>query len=498
MHRSVPLPRRWGSHLASRSRSAAAPSHGATFVVAAGVLGITLLVAASNGKVESSAEARAALVAVLACVILAATIATRLHLRARPDTRSGLMAAAFSAMAVVLIARVTAMVPGPLYSPGIARIGEMATLPLGGVILALSGTPTMRQRRRLDEITQSAIALPLALAAILGITFTSAAFIPAVPRPGSDAALTLFVLNAILFSVLARRASRTATLSERGTDGLVIVGTVAAICAYWGLANAFRNDVLWWTAHGLELVGLTAMCVPATMDLWRAKASRPLVGDLSAADIVADEVSFLDGRVHHLLLQLARKDDVTEGHTRRVAMLAVQMGERLGLDATSLRDLAAGGLLHDIGKLNTPDDILKKPGKLTDDEYAVIKRHPVDGERMLREVGRFNDRVLHLVSAHHERLDGRGYPSGAAEATIELEARILAVADVYDALTSHRPYRPAWPADRALEVIEREVGEAFDPRCVAALRSIVAPGRYVPRRFQHQATRAKERRRVLA
>ncbi len=137
-------------------------------------------------------------------------------------------------------------------------------------------------------------------------------------------------------------------------------------------------------------------------------------------------------------------------------MLAVKMGERLGLDPASLRDLAAGGLLHDIGKLHTPDGILKKPGKLTDAEYEVIKRHPADGQRMLREVGRFNERVLHLVEAHHERLDGRGYPFGTDSGRIALEARILAVADVYDALTSHRPYRPAWPPDRALEVIERE------------------------------------------
>ena len=204
--------------------------------------------------------------------------------------------------------------------------------------------------------------------------------------------------------------------------------------------------------------------------------------------------AFLDGRVHHLMLQLGRKDDVTENHTRRVAMLAVKIGERLGLDAASLRDLAAGGLLHDIGKLHTPDSILKKPGKLTDAEYEVIKRHPADGQRMLREVGRFNERVLHLVEAHHERLDGRGYPFGADAERIALEARILSVADVYDALTSHRPYRPAWPPDRALEVIERETGDAFDAECVAALRAIVAPGRYVPRALRGQVTRAKQRR----
>jgi len=318
--------------------------------------------------------------------------------------------------------------------------------------------------------------------------------IPAIPRPGSDTAIAMFAITSGLLIVLARRAARTAALTERPSDLLVTLGATASICAYWGIANAYRGDTLWWTAHTLELAGIAALCVPATRDLWRATASRPLVGDLTAVDIVADEEAFLDGRVHHLMLQLARKDDVTEGHTRRVAMLAVKMGERLGLDPASLRDLAAGGLLHDIGKLHTPDGILKKPGKLTDAEYEIIKRHPADGQRMLRDVGRFNDRVLHLVEAHHERLDGGGYPFGASADRIELEARILSVADVYDALTSDRPYRPAWPPDRALEVIERDTGNAFDPACVAALRGIVAPGRYVPRALRHQVARAKQRR----
>ncbi len=113
---------------------------------------------------------------------------------------------------------------------------------------------------------------------------------------------------------------------------------------------------------------------------------------------------------------------------------------------------------------------------------------------LLREVGKFNERVLHLVEAHHERLDGGGYPYGTGSHRIAIEARILAVADVYDALTSNRPYRPAWPPDRALEVIERDIGDAFDAECVAALRAIVAPGRYVPKALRAQVTRAKRRR----
>ncbi len=113
----------------------------------------------------------------------------------------------------------------------------------------------------------------------------------------------MFAVTSALLVVLARRAARTAALSERPAMSSWTLGAMASICAYWGLANAYRSDVLWWTAHALVLVGIAALCLPATRDLWRGTASRPLVGDLSAADIVADEEAFLDGRVHHLMLQ---------------------------------------------------------------------------------------------------------------------------------------------------------------------------------------------------
>ncbi|MBJ7473210.1 MAG: HD-GYP domain-containing protein, partial [Solirubrobacteraceae bacterium] len=443
-----------------------------------------LLIAWSSGTLDSGPWERAALVGLSALIVVGATVYSAIRTRRDPDTRSALMTVAFTVMSVVLVARVAAMIPGQLYSPGLARITEVATLPLGALVLLLSVTPKLRQHRRVDTVAQSIPAVTVFMVAAFALVFTAADRIPAVPVPGSYSALLVFAVGAVLLLLLAGRAGRTAVLTERGSDVVVAAGLITAIFASWGIANAYRDDLLWWSAHSLELIGLAAMCIPATRDLARHTSSRPLVGDLRASDIVADEEAFLDGRVHHLMLQLGRKDDVTEGHTRRVATLAVRMGEQLGLDAASLRDLAAGGLLHDIGKLQTPDQILKKPGKLTDAEYEVIKRHPGEGARMLHEVGKFNERVLHLVEAHHERLDGGGYPNGAPAESIHVEARILAVADVFDALTSHRPYRVAWPADRALEVIERESGQGFDPRCVEALKAVLARQRLTPAGLQ--------------
>ena len=129
-------------------------------------------------------------------------------------------------------------------------------------------------------------------------------------------------------------------------------------------------------------------------------------------------------------------------------MLAVEIGEQLGLSPSRLRSLAIGGLLHDIGKLSVPESILQKPGPLDDDEYAVIKLHPERGRELLNELGGFDETVGRLVLDHHERLDGSGYPRGLRGEELDLATRILAVCDVYDALVSPRVYRAAWHATR--------------------------------------------------
>ena len=186
------------------------------------------------------------------------------------------------------------------------------------------------------------------------------------------------------------------------------------------------------------------------------------------------EQAFLGARVSALTLRLAQKDEYTEGHTRRVALRAVLVGEELGLPPNRLRSLATGGLLHDIGKLSVPDEILKKPGSLDEEEFAVIKRHPEWGHKLLGELGGFSDLVRRLVLDHHERLDGGGYPNGRTALDLDLETRILTVCDVYDALLSVRVYRDAWTHDKAIGLLHEQTGSAFDRGCVAALERVLA------------------------
>ena len=139
-----------------------------------------------------------------------------------------------------------------------------------------------------------------------------------------------------------------------------------------------------------------------------------------------------------------------------------------------------GGLLHDIGKLGVPLEILQKPGALTDEEFAEIQRHPEAGRRLLDELGGFPETVKGLVSDHHERLDGTGYPRGLQGCDLSIETRILAACDVYDALVSDRVYRAAWTPERALELLHEQEGTGFDPKVVQALERIVTPREGAP------------------
>jgi HD-GYP domain-containing protein (c-di-GMP phosphodiesterase class II) len=269
------------------------------------------------------------------------------------------------------------------------------------------------------------------------------------------------------------RAVRTWQLTRRPADLIVVLGLAWLALAMVAQLTIPFTQLAYYVGHTLEVAGLIVLGIPPALDLRRQAASHALVGDLGATDLVTQEEAFLGARVRALLVRLAQKDEATEGHTRRVAMLSVQVGEALGLPAARLRGLALGGLLHDMGKLSVPSAVLKKPGALDDDEFAEIRKHPEAGVRLLRELGGFPDRVLRLVLDHHERLDGSGYPRGLTAEELDLETRVLAVCDVYDALVSDRVYRSAWTPERALALLANE--NQFDQRCVAALAELSAP-----------------------
>ena len=159
------------------------------------------------------------------------------------------------------------------------------------------------------------------------------------------------------------------------------------------------------------------------------------------------------------------RDPYTAGHQRRVAQLAVAIAEQMGLDEDHCTGLRLAALVHDLGKVSTPSQFLNKPGKLSDLEYSIIKTHPEAARDILRSVD-FTWPISKVVYQHHERLDGSGYPLGLKGKEILLEARIIAVADVVEAISSHRPYRPSLGLRKALDEIKTNPGGIYDPEVV--------------------------------
>ncbi|MCP4091891.1 MAG: HD-GYP domain-containing protein [Planctomycetes bacterium] len=156
------------------------------------------------------------------------------------------------------------------------------------------------------------------------------------------------------------------------------------------------------------------------------------------------------------------KDRYTSGHSQRVAVFAVELAEKIGFDEDRLETLRLGALLHDIGKVAVPDNVLLKPGFLNDEEFAIMKRHPMAGDRILAAIPGLRD-MADIARSHHEKWDGSGYPLGVAGDSIPLEGRICSIADAYDALTTKRSYKSAMPLEQALDIIEKDAGTHFDP-----------------------------------
>jgi putative two-component system response regulator len=188
---------------------------------------------------------------------------------------------------------------------------------------------------------------------------------------------------------------------------------------------------------------------------------------------------FLEG-VQMLARALEAKDAYLRGHSVRVSRYAVETGRLLGLDDQELEQIRIGGELHDIGKIGTREAVLQKPGTLTDDERHQISEHPILGERMLAPLARESPAVLRIVRSHHERLDGSGFPDGLRGEDIPLEARIVAVADSFDAMTSERPYRDPRAPGEAIRELERVAGSQLDPAAVEAFAAAFPDPKRLP------------------
>lgn len=227
----------------------------------------------------------------------------------------------------------------------------------------------------------------------------------------------------------------------------------------------------WWLYHYTLLASMLIM----VLSFVRQYAGKPSLSGLIEAlyrpDPRAWIASSISPSVKALIGQTEQKDAYTAGHNYRVALYGLRLAEHLGVKARLLRAMAQGGVLHDVGKLRVDDSILNKPGRLTAEERAVMEQHPVHGYNLCKRLG-FMDEELGIIRSHHEKWDGTGYPDRLQGEQIPYLARIIAVADVYDALTSSRAYRTAMSHEEAMKIIVEERGRHFDPRCIDAWLSL--------------------------
>jgi len=237
---------------------------------------------------------------------------------------------------------------------------------------------------------------------------------------------------------------------------------------------------------GLEAINkLEGVFQPEDIELMQMLA-RKAATVWQISKLYTDANQSFDGFIRAIVKTIDMKDPYTEDHSERVSEFSVAIAQELNLSMEEVSHIKRGSLLHDVGKILVPDSILKNPGRLKPEEMDEIKKHPVIGEKIIAEVGKL-ETELPAIAAHHEWLDGSGYPYGLNGDTIPLFGRIVAVADVFDALTSDRPYRPGSPAPEIFEYLRKNTGSHFDSECVEALIRAYHKGQVHP-----QCERSKE------
>jgi putative nucleotidyltransferase with HDIG domain len=290
------------------------------------------------------------------------------------------------------------------------------------------------------SISASIRRLPQAVAATFVVIGIPTLAVAALRASGEVTSLVPLIVAAVVLSVGASYLGAAVWTTRKGSEDVLFADLML-----WGWARR------WWAerqlASAVKLLGLQgASESPGRLSTnRRVRLLERLAGGLEA-----------------------RYPD-TQGHSRRVARHAASIAKRMGLPSEEVARIRTAAAVHDVGKIETPAEIMNKPRRLTDEEFAVIKLHPVVGARMVAGLG--DDELTRIVRHHHERLDGGGYPDGLSGGQIPVGARIVAVADTFDAITSTRPYRPAKRHREALEILAAEAGTQLDPDAVRAFRA---------------------------
>src|SRR2546430_5970732 len=360
------------------------------------------------------------------------------------------------------------------YAGSVLGVSAYLSLFVPAVFFAASYTPlTAAFERRLPFSPAGwlivLLATALAIYGVLAVATEVIAELPLGVKPYSTA-MGVTTITLLLFS--AWRQARAYLVARLPLQGVLVLSFLLLAQAQVVMMLGHVWRLSWWEYHGLMLLGVGLAVSSLAAQRAKGLSLRSVLEATLELEVkVGLELEHAES-IAALAAAVEAKDENTRGHNTRVAELAVRIGRAMELPTDQLRTLARAGLLHDVGKIGIPDAILNKPGPLDADEWIAIKRHPHLGHEILLRVPSLH-REAEIVIAHHERIDGSGYPRGLRGEQIPLEARILAVADTYDVLISNRPYRQAFDNERAVRILREESGtHLWEPAVRALLRSL--------------------------
>lgn len=312
--------------------------------------------------------------------------------------------------------------------------------------------------------------------ALLGV-FVLAGVVVFVPDvvvvPAPTDPLTIAV-SALMVLALVRLSRRQLYYFELGRQPANMIAAMALLLLAVSatlpvVGGATYTPVVWWL-HAAGALGVLAVSVALVLTRHLSRSAQDILAPILVRDPLAAFELGLSPVVHRFVADLQLKDELTRDHVIRTGEMAIRVGERMRIPAHRLRELGLAAMLHDVGKLDVPDEILAKPDRLTATEYEVIKRHAADGEAMLRAEPTLVA-AAPIVRSHHERVDGTGYPDGLRGDEIPLGSRIIAACDAFDAMTHDKQYRPAMPVGLAIAVLHEHAGTQWDADVV---RQVIA------------------------
>lgn len=330
-----------------------------------------------------------------------------------------------------------------------------ATRPDGGISRLVARSPRVALWFPMVSIALASAAIAIDPTVLWGMALV----------PGEEQIRTgLLVVSGITLLIVGAVHWRRWQMGRDRIELALVIASWLTMSALLSLAYGTFWRLSWWDYHIYLLSGFAAAAWAVVAGYRGSRTLAGAVGGITMSDPMEQVAHAQPDALHALIGAVEAKDPYTHGHSARVADLSTRIGLRLALEPDVVRGLHQGAYLHDVGKISIPDQILNKPGDLDPEEWEQIQRHPEVGWDLVSRADSLHG-ALSAIRHHHERWDGSGYPDRLGGVDIPLSGRIVAVADVWDALTSDRAYRPAWDLDRAVSHVAAASGTLFDPAC---------------------------------